>query len=178
MLHRIITRMMESLTRRGALVEEQVAATMSENEASSCDAHAPRPLQAAAGAYAAVHAEPGRKQSSALVVPGEGQGQWPGAPCNGAGRGSRSAVKRPGARARAGLPRRKLSGTGRSGVIVGVDPHTARMTSALRRGRRHSTGRRRPRGPHRRCRVQRPSVPRARKRALELPILCGRRNDL
>ena len=53
MLHKISTRVMKLLTRRGTLVEEQVATTMAENEASSDDARAPRPLQAAAWADAA-----------------------------------------------------------------------------------------------------------------------------
>ncbi|MDH3461603.1 MAG: hypothetical protein OEM00_11670, partial [Burkholderiaceae bacterium] len=44
MLHKIITRMMKLLTRRGALVEEQGSTTMADNEADSDDARTLRLL--------------------------------------------------------------------------------------------------------------------------------------
>jgi len=50
-LHKIITRMMKLLTRRGALVEEQGSTYMADNQADSDDARTLRPLQAAACTY-------------------------------------------------------------------------------------------------------------------------------
>ena len=50
-LHKIITRMMKLLTRRGALVEEQGATYMADGDADSDDARTLRPLQAAACTY-------------------------------------------------------------------------------------------------------------------------------
>ena len=50
-LHKIITRTMKLLTRRGALVEEHGTTYMAGNDADSDDARALRPLQAAACTY-------------------------------------------------------------------------------------------------------------------------------
>jgi hypothetical protein len=50
-LHKIITRMMKLLTRRGVLVEEQGQTYMADNDADSDDARTLRPLQAAACTY-------------------------------------------------------------------------------------------------------------------------------
>ena len=50
-LHKIITRMMKLLTRRGVLVEEQGQTYMADNEPDSDDARKLRPLQAAACSY-------------------------------------------------------------------------------------------------------------------------------
>ena len=47
-LHKIITRMMKLLTRRGVLIEEQGQAYLGDNDADSDEARALRPLQAAA----------------------------------------------------------------------------------------------------------------------------------
>ena len=47
-LHRIITRTMKLLTRRGVLIEEQGQTTMANNDSDSDEARALRPLQAAA----------------------------------------------------------------------------------------------------------------------------------
>jgi hypothetical protein len=47
-LHRIITRTMKLLTRRGVLIEEQGQTYMTNNDADSDDARTLRPLQAAA----------------------------------------------------------------------------------------------------------------------------------
>ena len=51
MLHKIITRILKLLTRRGALVEEQGATYMADGDADSDDARTLRPLQAAACTY-------------------------------------------------------------------------------------------------------------------------------
>jgi len=50
-LHRIITRMMKLLTRRGVLIEEQGQTYMADNDGDSDEACALRPLQAAACTY-------------------------------------------------------------------------------------------------------------------------------
>ena len=50
-LHKIITRILKLLTRRGALVEEQGATYMADNDADSDDARTLRRLQAAACTY-------------------------------------------------------------------------------------------------------------------------------
>ena len=50
-LHKIITRMMKLLTRRGVLVEEQGSTYMADNDGNSDEARVLRPLQAAACAY-------------------------------------------------------------------------------------------------------------------------------
>ena len=50
-LHKIITRMMKLLTRRGVLVEEQGQTYMTNNDGDSDEARALRPLQAAACTY-------------------------------------------------------------------------------------------------------------------------------
>ena len=50
-LHKIITRMMKLLTRRGVLVEEEGSTYMADNDADSDEASALRPLQAAACTY-------------------------------------------------------------------------------------------------------------------------------
>ena len=50
-LHKIITRILKLLTRRGTLVEEQGSTTMADNDADSDDARTLRPLQAAACTY-------------------------------------------------------------------------------------------------------------------------------
>ena len=50
-LRKIITRILKLLTRRGALVEEQGAMHMADNDADSDDARTLRPLQAAACTY-------------------------------------------------------------------------------------------------------------------------------
>lgn len=50
-LHKIITRMMKLLTRRGALVEEEGAMYVADGNADSDDACTLRPLQAAACTY-------------------------------------------------------------------------------------------------------------------------------
>ena len=50
-LHRIITRTMKLLTRRGALVEEQGSTCMADNDGDSDEARTLRPLQAAACTY-------------------------------------------------------------------------------------------------------------------------------
>ncbi len=47
-LHKIITRMMKLLTRRGALVEEQASTYMADNDGDSDEARTLRPLQATA----------------------------------------------------------------------------------------------------------------------------------
>ena len=47
-LHKIITRMMKLLTRRGVLIEEQGQAYMADNDSDSDKARVLRPLQAAA----------------------------------------------------------------------------------------------------------------------------------
>ena len=49
MLHKIITRMMGLLTRRGVLVEEEGSTYMADNDGDSDEARTLRPLQAAAG---------------------------------------------------------------------------------------------------------------------------------
>ena len=51
MLHKIITRMMKALTRRGVLVEEEGSTYMADNDGDSDDARVLRPLQAAACTY-------------------------------------------------------------------------------------------------------------------------------
>jgi hypothetical protein len=43
-LHKIITRLMKLLTRRGVLVEEEGSTYMADNDAESDEAHALRPL--------------------------------------------------------------------------------------------------------------------------------------
>jgi hypothetical protein len=50
-LHKIITRMMKLLTRRGVLVEEQGSTYMADNDGDADDARTLRPLQAAACTY-------------------------------------------------------------------------------------------------------------------------------
>jgi hypothetical protein len=50
-LHKIITRILKLLTRRGALVEEQGETYMADADPDSDDAHTLRPLQAAACTY-------------------------------------------------------------------------------------------------------------------------------
>ena len=50
-LHKIITRTMKLLTRRGALVEEQGSTCMADNDGDSDEARTLRPLQAAACTY-------------------------------------------------------------------------------------------------------------------------------
>jgi hypothetical protein len=50
-LHKIITRMMKLLTRRGVLVEEEGSAYMADNDGDSDEARTLRPLQAAACTY-------------------------------------------------------------------------------------------------------------------------------
>ena len=50
-LHKVITRMMKLLTRRGVLIEEQGQTTMADNDADSDEARVLRPLQAAACTY-------------------------------------------------------------------------------------------------------------------------------
>jgi hypothetical protein len=50
-LHKIITRTMKLLTRRGALVVEQGSTYMADHDADSDEARTLRPLQAAAGTY-------------------------------------------------------------------------------------------------------------------------------
>ena len=50
-LHKIITRTMKLLTRRGGLIEEQGQTYMADNDADSDDARALGPLQAAAWSY-------------------------------------------------------------------------------------------------------------------------------
>ena len=50
-LHKIITRVMKLLTRRGVLVEEEGSTTMADNDGDSAEARALRPLQAAACTY-------------------------------------------------------------------------------------------------------------------------------
>ena len=49
MLHKIITRMMGLLIRRGVLVEEEGSTYMADNDGDSDEARTLRPLQAAAG---------------------------------------------------------------------------------------------------------------------------------
>ena len=49
MLHKIITRMMKLLIRRGVLVEEEGSTYMADNDGDSDEARTLRPLQAAAG---------------------------------------------------------------------------------------------------------------------------------
>jgi len=50
-LHRIITRLMKLLTRRGVLVEEEGSTCMADNDGDSDEARTLRPLQAAACTY-------------------------------------------------------------------------------------------------------------------------------
>ena len=50
-LHKIITRLMKLLTRRGVLIEEQGQTCMADNDGDSDEARALRPLQAAACTY-------------------------------------------------------------------------------------------------------------------------------
>ena len=50
-LHKIITRMMKLLTRRGVLIEEQGQTDMADNDGDSDEARVLRPLQAAACTY-------------------------------------------------------------------------------------------------------------------------------
>ena len=50
-LHKIITRILKLLTRRGALVEEQGSTYMADHDADADDARTLRPLQAAACTY-------------------------------------------------------------------------------------------------------------------------------
>ena len=50
-LHKIITRTMKLLARRGVLIEEQGSTYMADNDADSDDARTLRPLQAAACTY-------------------------------------------------------------------------------------------------------------------------------
>ena len=51
MLHKIITRTMKLLTRRGALVEEEGSTYVADNDGDSDEARVLRPLQAAACTY-------------------------------------------------------------------------------------------------------------------------------
>ena len=51
MLHKIITRTMKLLTRRGVLVEEEGSTYMADNDGDSDEARTLRPLQAAACTY-------------------------------------------------------------------------------------------------------------------------------
>ena len=62
MLHKIITRMMKLLTRRGVLVEKEGLTYMADNDGDSDQARTLRPLQAA---------------------PGQRPGPSPGPPCPG-----------------------------------------------------------------------------------------------
>ena len=50
-LHKIITRLMKLLTRRGVLVEEEGSTYMADNDGDSDEARVLRPLQAAACTY-------------------------------------------------------------------------------------------------------------------------------
>jgi len=50
-LHKIITRLMKLLTRKGVLVEEQGQTTMADDDSDSDEARTLRPLQAAACTY-------------------------------------------------------------------------------------------------------------------------------
>ena len=51
MLHRVITRLMKLLTRRGVLVEEEGSTYLADDDGDSDEARALRPLQAAEGTY-------------------------------------------------------------------------------------------------------------------------------
>ncbi len=57
-LHKIITRMMKLLTRRGVLIEEQGQTYMADNDSDSDEVRALRPLQAAACTYRIAHHRP------------------------------------------------------------------------------------------------------------------------
>ncbi|MGL6111515.1 MAG: hypothetical protein ACRC2B_15600 [Rubrivivax sp.] len=50
-MHKVITRLMKLLTRRGVLIEEQGQTYMTDNDGDSDEARALRPLQAAACTY-------------------------------------------------------------------------------------------------------------------------------
>ncbi len=64
MLHKIITRLMQLLSRRGVLVEEEGSTYMADDDGDSDEARVPRPLQAAA-----CKACPGRRTSSKRCAP-------------------------------------------------------------------------------------------------------------